>query len=429
MPALTTSTSAPAVTTELLNFVRSTCGRAVIMISIVSLVLVILLAIFGSSHAIMVPGADYLHGSKVAVAHFPLTDVVNKDPYQPGQDRRTMVSLFMPVAKNSCSNECQNSYMPPETAGIANEQFIIGGKPDAGVFETMSYTVCCGSSTPIDASKIPVVVLEPHVDTSRLLYANIARYISANGVAVILIDHPGDASIVQFSASRTLALATVYNNGTVPLSNFSPLTAWNATVQTAVNTRIADIRFALSQLNTVALLRRQFTTFRFSSGLNTESYGIVGHGLGGSVATSLGLTDANARFSINLSGTPPLINASVANPPLFFFGRQDFRRENDMHWPTTWSYLTGRATEFDLNDSAIFDVTDLPIIVELAKTEGGNKDIQGRALSGYAPETGSRAVTCFIENIIKEQFKLDSQFRVLGDCVRMFEGVVPYPGR
>jgi hypothetical protein len=399
------------------------------MISLVSLVLVILLAIFSSSHAIMVPGADYLHSSKIAVAHFPLTDVVNKDPYQPGQDRRTMVSLFVPVAKESCSNECQNSYMSPETAGITNEQFIVGGTRDAGVFETMSYTVCCGSSAPIDASKIPVLVLEPHVDTSRLLYTNIARYISANGVAVVLIDHPGDASIVQFSASRTLALATVYNNGTVPLSNFSPLTAWNATVETAVNTRIADTQFALLQLNSVALLRRQFTTFRFSSSLNTADYGIVGHGLGGSVATSLGLTDTNARFSINLSGTPPLLNASITNPPLFFFGRQDFRRENDIHWPTTWSHLTGRATEFDLNDSSIFDVTDLPIIVELARNEGRNKDIQGRGLSGYAPETVSRAVTCFVENIIKEQFKLDSQFRVLGDCVKMFQGVVPYPGR
>jgi hypothetical protein len=397
------------------------------MLSFISLVLLILLALFGSSHAIMVPDADRLHNHKVAISHFPLTDLVHKDPYTPDLDRRTMVSLFMPVTKDSCSNECQNSYMPPETAAITNEQFIIDGKRNAGVFESMRYTVCCGSSTPIDASTIPVVVLEPHVNTSRLLYANMARYISANGVAVILIDHPGDASIVQFSASRTLALSIVYNNGTVPLSNFSPLTAWNVTVQTAVNTRIADIQFALAQVSSIGLLRRQFSTLRFSSGLNTTSYGIVGHGLGGSVATSLGLMDKSAAFSINLAGTPPLLNSSVQNAPLFFFGREDFRRENDIHWPTTWSYLTGRATEFDLNDSAIFDVTDVPVIVELAMSEGdANENIDVWGLSGSSPQTGSRAVTCFIENIIKEQFKLDSQFRVLGDCVRMFPGVVPY---
>jgi hypothetical protein len=319
--------------------------------------------------------------------------------------------------------------MPPETAGITNEQFIVGGKLDAGVFETMRYTVCCGSSVPINASSIPVVVFEPHVNTSRLLYSNMARFISANGVAVILIDHPGDASIVQFTSSRTLALSIVYNRGTVPLSNLLPLTAWNATVDTAVNTRIADIQFALSELSSLALLRRQFPTLSFSSGLNTTDYAIIGHGLGGSVATSLGITDKNARFSINIQGTPPLLNKKVNNKPLYFFGRKDFRLEQDIHWPTTWSYLTGPVAEYDFEDSAIFDVTDVPVLVELAITEGdAEEDMEVRGLSERDPATGSRAATCMVENIVKKQFGLDSQFMLLTDCLRMFPGVVPYMG-
>jgi hypothetical protein len=398
------------------------------MISIVSFVLVIILALFGSSHAILVPSADSYHNFKVAVTHFPLTDATHKDPYNPAEDRRVMVSLFMPVAKASCANECQYSYMPSDTAAIANEQFIVGGRRDAGVFEKMSYTVCCGSSVNIDASKIPIVFFEPHVDTSRLLYTNMARFISANGVAVVLLDHPGDSSIVQLASSRTRALQTVYNSGTVALSNFSPITTWNSTVETAVNTRIADIQFVLSQLNSPALLQRQFPTLRFSSGLKTVSYGIVGHGLGGTVATSLGLQDKSARFSINLSGTPPLLSSSLQNSPLYFIGRSDFRREHDINWPTTWSHLTGPVTEFDLKDSAIFDMSDVPVIVELAKNEGGKKDLQVKGISSQDPAQGNHAVTCFLENIIKGQFKLDSQYRVLGDCIRMFKGLVPYPG-
>lgn len=166
-------------------------------------VVVLLTALYGNVHAVRLPSADGKHKYKVAVSHFPLTDTARKDPYKPDEDRRLMVSLYMPVPKESCSNECQNSYMPPQTAAIANEQFIEGGKRDAGIFEEMAYGVCCGSSTDIDASKFPVIVLEPHVDTSRLLYSTMARFISANGVAVVVIDHPGDASIVQFSSSRT----------------------------------------------------------------------------------------------------------------------------------------------------------------------------------------------------------------------------------
>jgi hypothetical protein len=401
------------------------------MLPFVGLTLVIALsALYGNVHAIRLPSADNNHKYKVAVSHFPLTDTVHKDPYKPGEDRRVMVSLYMPIPKESCLSECQNSYMPPQTAAIANEQFIEGGGRNAGVFEQMAYGACCGSSADIDASKFPVVVLEPHVDTSRFLYSTMARFISANGVAVIIIDHPGDASIVQFSLSRTRDLETVYNSGTVPLSNFSPITEWNTTVQAAVDTRLSDIAFTLSQINTTSLLQRQFTTQRFTSGLNTAVYGIIGHGLGGTVATSLGTSSSSSyvKFSINLSGTPPLLLSDVQNPPLFFFGRADFRREHDIHWPKTWSHLTRAATEFDLDDSAVFDASDLPIIVDLAKTEVGKQDIRAKGLSGNAPVEGARAITCFLENIVKEHFNLDGQGRDLGDCIRMFSGVRPYPG-
>ncbi|KAF5849447.1 hypothetical protein GGP41_006364 [Bipolaris sorokiniana] len=398
--------------------------RTFIMVAFLGFTITLVLAVISrGSHAVQIPGADNNHRFKVAVSHFPLTDTTRKDPYFSTEDRRVMVSLFMPIPRDSCSSECQNSYMPPQTARIANEQFIVGGQRDIGVFEDMTYNACCKSSASIDASKIPVVVLEPHVDTSRLLYSTMARFIAANGAAVVLVDHPGDASIVEFPNNGRRALDTVYNSGTVSLSNFSPLTAWNETVTKAIDTRISDVQFVLSQLNSAELLQRQFSSFTFSSttGLRTTNYGIVGHGLGGSVATSLGLAPTTL-FSINLQGTPPLLSSPVRNNPLFFFGRQDYRRENDIHWATTWSYLTGPATEFDLNDSAIFDVSDLPIIVELARNEGGKPATRGRGLSGGFPVQGTQAVTCFVETIVKAQFGLDS------GGVLMNDWVVPYPG-
>ncbi|USP80138.1 hypothetical protein yc1106_07412 [Curvularia clavata] len=409
--------------------------RPFIMVAFVVIIITVVLAsLFRSSHAIKVPGADNNHKFKVAVSHFPLADGARKDPYHPTEDRRVMVSLFMPIPKESCSSECSVDYMPPQTARIANEQFIVGGKRDIGVFETMTYDACCKSSSTIDASKTPVVVIEAHVDTSRLLYSTLARYVAAGGAAVVLIDHPGDTSIVEFPTAGKRALDVVYNSGTVPLSNFSPITSWNSTVIKALETRTSDINFVLSQLKSPSLLPSHFPTFNFSpsSTLKLDSIGIVGHGLGGSVATSFGVTPNTTTtptlFSINLSGTPPLLSSSVHNAPLFFFGRQDYRRENDIHWPTTWSYLTGPATEFDLNDSAIFDVSDLPVIVELAQNEGGKKDVRGNGLSGYAPVQGRNAVTCFVETIVKPQFELDPAGTLMNDCIRYFEGVVPYPG-
>ncbi|KAI4648893.1 uncharacterized protein J4E79_009965 [Alternaria viburni] len=407
----------PAFKAHLLKLLRLSKKPVVMLPSLgtIGLVLVITLTVLlpQNVHSIEIPGADNNHNYLVAVSHFPLTDSTKKDPYRPEQDRRVMVSLYMPVPRKQCSAMGTQEYMPPQTAKIANEQFIEGNEREAGVFETMTYSSCVGSSSGGggggDVSKIPVVVLEPHVDTSRLMYSTMARYIAANGAAVVVIDHPGDASIVQFTSSRTRDLEVVYNSGT-----------YNQTVEMAVSTRISDIAFALSQINSTSLLQRQFPALHFTGSLNTESYGIIGHGLGGTVATSLSLfpsllsptmlnatnaPTATARFSINLSGTPPLLNSSTTNTtntPLFFFGRADFRREHDINWPTTWSHLTGPATEFDLDDSAIFDASDLPLIMELAREEAGKTGAVGRGLSGNRPAEGARAVICFLENVVKE---------------------------
>ncbi|KAI4649066.1 uncharacterized protein J4E78_008584 [Alternaria triticimaculans] len=411
----------PAFKARLLKLLRL-CTRPAVMLpslGIIGLILVITLTVLlpQNVHSIEIPGADNNHNYQVAVSHFPLTDSTKKDAYHPDGDRRIMVSLYMPVPRKQCSAMGTQEYMPPQTAKIANEQFVEGNERDAGVFETMTYSSCVSSNGGGggDVSKVPVVVLEPHVDTSRLMYSTMARYIAANGAAVVVIDHPGDASIVQFTSSRTRDLEIVYNSGTVPLSNLSPIAEYNQTVETAVETRISDIAFTLSQINSTSLLTRQFPSLHFTGSLNTESYGIIGHGLGGTVATSLALfpsllsptlpnttNSPTARFSISLSGTPPPLNTSTNNTPLFFFGRADFRREHDINWPTTWSHLTGPATEFDLDDSAIFDASDLPLVVELARVEGGKTGAVGRGLSGNRPAEGARAVICFLENIVKE---------------------------
>lgn len=391
------------------------------MIPAISLKLAILVALFcQASYAILLPPpASNSHGYKVAVSHFPLTDVARQDPYNQAADRQIMVSVFLPVNKTHCTSECENSYMPFQTARIADEQFLLNAAD--GVFNKMAYTVCCGTSAEINASAYSVVVLEPHVDTSRLLYANLARHMSANGVAVVLLDHPGDASIVEFPQTNTSSAATIYNSGTVTLSNFSPFTQWNETITQAIETRIQDIDFALTQLASLPLLEEQFPTLRFSGPLITSSYSIAGHGLGGSVATSLSFSDPRVRFSINLSGTPPLLTESSA-APIWFIGRTDFRASHDIHWPTTWSHLTGPIVEFVIENSGIFDFSDLPIVIELARNEGGMKDVQGKGLGGSGA-WANHAVKCLVEGLVKVRLLGDQ--RGVSDCVGIWPDVVP----
>lgn len=392
--------------------------------AVLALLLVLLLAFLGHidgvrAKNILMPAPDAEHKYKSAVASFSLVDFSRKDPWDTAENRKIMLTIFMPIPEKSCS-ECAVPYMPDQTAKINNEQFL--GDRNKGVFEQMQYKACCSASGTIDAAKIPLVLVDGHTDTSRLVYSNLARYVAANNVVVVLIDHPHDSSIVEFE-DKSIA----YNSGRTSLSNLSPLTSWNATVTKAIDIRIQDIKFALTSLADLSLLTRSFSAVKFSSALSTSSYAIVGHGLGGTVATQLGVADPRVRFSINLSGSAPPITQNTA-APVYFIGRENFLRDNDINWPAAWPHLTGPATEFDLQDSEIMDFTDASVVLELAQREGGMAGLQAKGL-GKQGVWANHAVKCFVEGIVKDELKGDG--KAVSNCVRIFgdERMVPYAAR
>ncbi|KAH8731575.1 hypothetical protein GQ44DRAFT_722536 [Phaeosphaeriaceae sp. PMI808] len=378
-----------------------------------------ILALVCGIHCVLFPDPDHGHKFKVAVSSFALNDMARKDPWNNKEHRKFMVSLFMPVTAPICTRECTELYMNHWTGRVTNQQFF--GDPDKGIFEDLSYKTCCDTDKFMDASSIPVVVLDPHTDTTRLLYSNLARYISANGVAVLLIDHTYDSSAVMFPKNRVPQLIS----GKTKLSSLGTITVWNETVTNAIDIRIQDIHFALKSLD-IATLKAEFPFLSFSKALDISSYAIVGHGLGGTVATSLSISDPRVCLSINLSGSAPPLNTTTQSP-IYFLGRANFRREHDINWPSTWSHLTGTATEYDLADSEIFDFSDMPIVLELAKGSDWWKDTNSSGLGKIGPR-GNHAVKCFVEAIVRE--KILGQKHEVRNCVALFgdDSMIPYLG-
>lgn len=348
--------------------------------------------LFEPIYAVYIPGPDDAHVYKSAVASFPVADGLE-------------VSLFMPVNKADCSSEEDRLYMPAKFTLASDLQFF--GNISTSVFDKMKYKTCKGSGKTIDASKIPLVFFEPQVGTGRFLYSTLARFMAANGMAIAILDHPDTAS------SSTI-------------DPFHDLKQWNETVTQTVDARIQDINVVLKELSDVSLLQRQFPGLQFNSTLDTQSYSIVGHGIGGSVATTLSTLDPRVRFSINLSGTPPLLNHPTY-ATIYFFGRSDFRRENDIHWPTTWKYLAGRATEWDLQDAGIFDFSDLPWITDLARQDEKITIDNVNGLRDTLGPFGFHVNACYLEAYLKAELT-EPKNGWVGDCLRIFDQMKPYPG-
>lgn len=377
----------------------------------------LLALLFKPSSAVFIPGPNDSHAYKVAVANF-LLDAAQQDPHDPEPERKLAASLFMPVKKEHCTSEYERLYMPAITARASDVQFF--GNTSSGVFEKMKYKACGSSSQVVDASKYPIVFLEPQLGTSRFLYSTLARFMSANGVAVVLIDHPYDSSIVQNGPGGR----KMHNSDSIGLDPFTQLTSWNEAVTMIINTRIQDINFALQKLNRISLLQRHFSSFKFSAAFDTSSYTVVGHGLGGTTATTLSTLDPRVRFSINLSGSAPLLRQPTS-ADIYFFGRSDFRRENDIYWPRTWKNLAGKATEWDLEGAGIFDFSDLPWIVDLARADGKINIKKVNGLQGLGP-WGFHVTACYLEAYMNSELAVPKDFGAIGNCVRLFDQMVPY---
>ncbi|KAJ8115738.1 hypothetical protein OPT61_g2676 [Boeremia exigua] len=394
------STSRPKFSTTALNtqFFR----RHVAQLAVMGLLATILIAcltlvmLFEPIHAVYIPGPNDAHVYTAAVANFPLITAAQ---------REAEVSIFMPVKKSECSSECDKLYMPASVARDSDTQFF--GNTSSGVFDKMKYKACCGSSQSFDASKVPLVFMEPQVGTSRFLYSTLARFMSANGMAVVLIDHPDSSS----------------ENGLDP---FTDLKVWNNTVTKTIDTRIQDIKFVLQKLGDVSLLKQQFPSLKFSTPFDPNSYSIVGHGIGGATATTLSVLDRRVRFSINLSGSAPLLRMPTYSS-IYFFGRSDFRRENDIHWPTTWKYLAGRATEWDFKNAGLFDFSDLPRIVDLARKDDTIDIGDVKGLRDSLGPFGFDVNACYLEAYLKAELT-EPKYGYVGDCFRLFDQMQPYPG-
>lgn len=358
-----------------------------------------IIALFEPIHAVYIPGPNDAHAYTAAVANFPLITASGKE---------MEVSVFMPIKKSGCSSECYKVYMPPDTARDSDAQFF--GETSSPVFQKMEYKVCCSGSENIDASKIPLVFMEPQVGTSRFLYSTLARFMSANGMAIVLIDHPNEAA----------------RNCSANLDPFTDLKVWDERVTGNIDARIQDINAVLHELSDVAFLQREFPDFKLNTTFDTESYSVVGHGIGGSTATTLSVLDPRVRFSINLSGSAPLLKKPTY-ASIYFFGRSDFRRENDIHWADTWKQLAGRSTEWDFENAGIFDFSDLPWIVDLARNEGQTKIENVKGLRDSLGPFGFHVNACYLEGYLKQELT-EPKYGYVGDCFRLFDQMKPYPG-
>lgn len=288
----------------------------------------------------------------VSISTAKLTDPTRIDPWDPNNGTRSiMTSLFYPIPKSSCRKHCSTPYMSGLTASVVEQT---AGLPNGTASAFQLDTCCKVSSRRPNPSTIPLVIFSHGLGSSRFLHSAQIQALAASGYAVLAIDHPYDAVVVEFPNDPpvygTLAGKLATNPGLIPIG---------------ARLRAADVTFALNELSKrkVVSLFLPGATCAF----NTKRATVFGHSYGGTTSILALTSDSRLIGGFDMDGAiQGFGESSRTKKPVILAGTSVHNSTTDSSWRTYWPRLEGYKREFDIQQTGHYVYTDAPVLVALA---------------------------------------------------------------
>lgn len=256
--------------------------------------------------------------------------------------------------------------------------------PAAGVnwAATMTHS---HTGAPAQAMRRPVLLYSPGGGDPRTMGTGIAEELASHGYVVVTIDHPGDASEVEFPSR------TAYRDEVLRETVFrGDPRADPKLARTMIDTRIADTRFVLNQLEVLAAGRNPDAEGRalpenLPRALDLRRVGIYGHSAGGTTAAETMYEDHRIDAAVNLEGyldyapqTPgqegqllPVAEHGV-DRPLLLLGTEGFpyKEELERSWSAMLAHPQGCTRRRQVNNATHWVFTDYAAIAPQLQATG-----------------------------------------------------------
>ncbi|MEV6776731.1 alpha/beta hydrolase family protein [Streptomyces syringium] len=307
---------------------------------------------------------------RIGTTTLHLVDHSRRDPWDAAIPvREVMVSLFYPA------RTVRGYPVARQMAKGAAELFAVidpamhQGLPKAGV-NWAATTTHAHTGAPAQPVRRPVLLYSPGGGDPRTLGTGTAEELASRGYVVVTIDHPGDASEVDFPTRthyRKKVRPTVFRGD--PRKN-------PGLFRTAIDTRIADTRFVLDTLEAMAAGHRQGAERRalpenLADALDPRRVGMYGHSAGGTTAAEAMYEDHRIKAAVNLEGylnhpgKPgrtgelfPVARHGV-DRPLLLLGTDGFRDEDiDRSWSAVLAHPGGHTRRRQLDNATHWVFTD-----------------------------------------------------------------------
>lgn len=292
----------------------------------------------------------------IGAMYIELTDTSRLDPLSNGTSfRKIMASLYYPL-DNGSHVSCRPKpptgdhvahtipYMPPQKSKFYAQSLIPYGFPDPN-FSRLSSQCGLENTRPNTTSSYPLIVFSPGGGESRFLYTSILEDLARRGAIVAAIDHPYDASIVEFPNGETI----VGSNQRLSKEEIGLL----------VSVRARDISFLIDQLGRRTLLHPR--------PVNVTSVVAFGHSAGGASVAEAMLHDSRITGGINMDGrlfdSLEMPNTTLSRPFIQFASEASINISS-LPWDQEWQHLRGWKLELRLKGAVHQTFSDYPLLAE-----------------------------------------------------------------
>ncbi|KAE8333354.1 Alpha/Beta hydrolase protein [Aspergillus sergii] len=330
---------------------------------------------------------------RVQATHVKLLDSSRVDPFSPIHDKRAiMATSYVPI---KCGHTNFESYLTPHTEAVTEQLFRSYGIPNGTIIKGFQIESGFDSNTtsPSD-KKYPVIIFSPGLTGSRLYYSLILESVASTGFVVVSVDHPYDASSVDFPDGRVIYGANI-----------------SATDPVALNTRVQDVIFTLDQLHD----NPHLIPPSFTGTLELDKVAIVGHSFGGATAAAAMLNETRFSGGLNFDGAlwGPVLEQGL-DRPFINFGQANLPQQGNDSWEKIWPHLRGFRRQLQLADSVHSTFTDFPLIRDVAgwpvKVKQGTEELLG-SLSGLR-----------VRVILTEYIVASATFFITGEKSKLLDG-------
>ncbi|HEV8556632.1 MAG TPA: lipase [Actinophytocola sp.] len=285
----------------------------------------------------------------VGTTDFHLVDTSRPDPWRPDQSRELMVTVSYPATVHSGQTAPWATPAAAAAGGAILSSpafFDLPPEPPVAWGDIRRHAF---AGAPVRPGRWPVVLFSPGFQSTREMHANVVDDLASHGYAVVSVSHTYESMLVEFPGGR-LAPSLITNQ--------EP-----ATMRTALDTRVADLRFVLDTLPG----RLPWLDF--------TRVGAMGHSYGGFTAAEAMLHDPRIRAGIDVDGPLELTVGATYLPgdvvqqgldrPLLLFGG-DFGAAEQSHvdttvtrsWAEIWPNLRGWKRDLHLDNGAHHSFSD-----------------------------------------------------------------------